>query len=265
MTHQAAGSSAATLVDTHCHLQDRAFDADREEVVCRALDELGWLVVVGDGLKTSREALRLAGDRVYAAVGVHPHNAASVSDDSLGGLQDLAARPGVVAIGEIGLDYYRDLTPRDRQRNALERQLALAVEMDLPVVVHCRDAGPDLLSIVAPFQGRLRAGVMHCFGGDAAFAERCLQTGFHISFAGNVTYPQAAALREAARIVPWDRLLVETDSPYLAPQRVRGKRCEPPYVRYTAERLAELKNVPLEELAQRTTQNACRLFLGQTA
>ena len=181
----------------------------------------------------------MCGDSTYAAVGVHPHNTANVSEISLRELEELAARPEVVAIGEIGLDYYRDLSPRDRQRDAFERQLALAVAVDLPVVIHCRDAGPDLLSIVRPFQGRLRAGVMHCFGGDAAFAERCLETGLYISFAGNVTYPNAVALREAAQIVPLDRLLVETDSPYLAPQQVRGKRCEPVHVRYTAERVAE--------------------------
>jgi len=263
MTAGPSGCTAGALVDTHCHLQDEAFDADREEVVGRARGQLAWLVVAGDDVESSRGAVAWSGGGVYAAVGIHPYHAGDVCEDALHELRELAASPGVVAIGEVGLDYYRDHAPREQQRSALGRQLEVAVDLGLPAVIHCRDAGEDLLGVVAGFEGRLRGGVMHCFGGDGAFARRCLEAGFHVSFAGNLTFPKAEALREAAQAVPLDRLLVETDAPYLAPQPVRGKRCEPIHVRYTAESLAELKGVPVAELARQTTENAQCLFLGK--
>ncbi len=249
------------LVDTHCHLQSEAFSADREEVLARATDSLAWLVVVGDDLESSRAGVELVGPGVYAAVGVHPYHPELIEDNGINVLSDLCARPGVVAIGEIGLDYYKhNDAPHDLQQRAFRAQLDLAVTASLPVIIHNRDAEVDLAAILEGYAPRLRGGVMHCFSGDAAFAQRCLSWGFYISFAGNLTFPKANHLREAGATVPLDRLLVETDSPYLAPQPVRGKRCEPIYIRYTAETLAAVKGVDPEELNRLTTENARRLF-----
>lgn len=249
------------LVDSHCHLQDPAFDTDRDEILRQALDALAWLVVVGDDIETSRAAVGLSREKVWACVGIHPHHASHADTSSLDALRDLTREPGVVALGEIGLDYHYDFSPRDRQRAAFATQLELAADLELPVVIHCREAQEDLIALVEPIHKRLVGGVMHCFGGDAAFAERCLSWGFHVSFAGNLTYPKAGNLRAAADAVPLERLLVETDSPYLPPQPVRGKRrCEPTDVQHTALLLATLKKVSLEELARSTTHNAQRLF-----
>ncbi|MBN2311356.1 MAG: TatD family hydrolase [Candidatus Hydrogenedentes bacterium] len=254
------------LVDTHCHLQDARFDNDRERVIQSALETVDWLIVVGDTLATSRAAVELARDRVYATVGIHPHHAEEATPDILLLLRALARRPHVVALGEIGLDYFYEHAPRPVQRDALTAQLDLARQAGLPVVIHNRnpkdgiDAQTDLTAVLNQAGPPLPSGVMHCFSGDAAFAEQCIEWGFHISFAGNLTFPKAHPLRDAALHVPDDRLLVETDSPYLAPQPVRGQRCEPSHVRYTAEILAGLKGKSLDEFAQQTTENAERLF-----
>ncbi len=250
------------LVDAHCHVQGAAFDDDREAVVGRALETLEWIVVAGDELETSRAAVALARDRVYATVGIHPHHAEAVDASALADIRELAGEPRVVAIGEVGLDYYYEHVPRERQQAAFRAQLDLASELALPVVIHCRDAYEAITPILEACHRRLAGGVMHCFSGDAAFAKRCLTWGFHISFAGNVTFPKATPLREAALAVPMDRLLVETDSPYLAPQPVRGKRCEPIYVQHTARLLADLKGVPFDNFARQTTENARGLFLS---
>lgn len=247
------------LVDTHCHLQDPAFDGDRDAVLARALDELEWLVIIGDDVNTSRRALEMTGERVYATVGIHPHNAQQADARALAAIRELTCEPGAVALGEIGLDYHYEFAPHERQKDALRAQLDLAAKLDMPVVIHCREAHEDMAAVLEPVRKNLTA-IMHCFGGDAAEARCYLAWGFYISFAGNVTFPKAAQLREAARAVPLDRLLVETDSPYLAPQPVRGKRCEPIHVRYTAEMLAELKGIPVEELVRCTTANAKRVY-----
>jgi TatD DNase family protein len=248
------------LVDSHCHLQDELFDGDREQVLARALDDLDWLVVIGDDVEGSRAGIALCRERVYATVGIHPHKAVRADRASLDAIAALAANPGVVAFGEIGLDYHYHFSPRDRQWQALQLQVELAATLRLPVVVHCREAESDLAAIIEPARKDLIGGVMHCFGGDAAFAERCLSWGFYISFAGNVTYPKADRLRTAADATPLDRFLVETDSPYLAPKPVRGQRCEPAFVQYTADFLAQRRNVSFEEFADQTTRNARRVF-----
>jgi TatD DNase family protein len=249
------------LVDTHCHLQDPRFDDDRQAVLGRSLEALEWLVIIGDNLDTSRRAVGLVRDRVYAAVGFHPYHAAQMDAAALEALSRLAASEGVVAIGEIGLDYFRyaETTPAE-QRRAFEAQLELAAALRLPVVIHNRDADDDTLAILRNARNRLPGVVMHCFGSNAAFAAACVELGFHISFAGNVTFPKAGPLREAAALVPIARLLVETDSPYLAPQPVRGKRCEPSYIQHTAACMAGLKGMTLEEFAEKTTSNAAQLF-----
>jgi TatD DNase family protein len=244
------------LVDSHCHLYDAKFDADRETVIARALDVLDWIVVIGDDLPTSEQALALVRPRIQATVGIHPYHAATADAAGMDRLRDLSARPGVVAIGEIGLDYFKyNETPADVQREAFVRQIDLAAEMKLPIVVHNRNADADLCAILDEYARRLPGGVLHCFSSGPELWN------FHISFAGNLSYPKAVNLRDAARLVPLDRLLVETDAPYLAPQPVRGQRCEPAFVRYTAACLAEVKGLPVEELSAATAANAARVFL----
>jgi TatD DNase family protein len=255
------------LVDSHCHLDDEQFDPDRDQTVERAraagIDTL-MAIGTGHGPPDLEAALRLA-DRypfAYATVGVHPHDAAKASDDTFARLRDLAQHPKVRALGEIGLDYHYDFSPRDVQRTVFERQLALAAQPGLPVVIHTREAWEDTLSILraaAP-----RCGIMHCFTGDAAQAREALDLGFHLAFGGVLTFPKAEAVRESARITPADRLLLETDCPYLAPVPMRGKRNEPGFLVETARRLAEVRGVSLEEIAAQTTANFERLCIAET-
>ena len=249
------------LVDSHCHLQDGKFDADREEVISRALEDLDWLVVIGDDIPTSCDAVNLTRERVYAAVGIHPYDAAEVNADTLDELRVMSQSEPVVAIGEIGLDYFKyNDTPRDIQQTAFRQQLDLACEVNLPVVIHNRESFQDMSGILDEYRDRLPGGVIHCFAGTPEFVRHVLDCGLYISFAGNVTFPRAEELRIAAREVPRDRILVETDAPYLAPQAVRGKRCEPAYTRHTAEFLAEYLDLPYEEFSAQTAGNAARLF-----
>ncbi len=248
------------LVDTHCHLTSERFDEDREEVLARSLDVLDWLVVVGEDIANAEAATAFTRPGVYAAVGIHPYHARDLEDSAEARLRALAVEPYVVALGEMGLDYYNEFAPRDAQAAAFERQLALAAELDLPVIIHNREADADSHACIARYIDRLPGCIMHCFGSDAAFAARCVELGCHISFAGNVTFKKAEPLREAARVVPLDRLLVETDAPYLAPAPLRGKRCEPHFVQHTAACIAEVKGVAPETLCERTTANARALF-----
>ncbi len=247
-------------VDTHCHLQMRQFDGDRDDVLARALDTLAWLVIVGDDLAGSEAACQMTGERVYAVVGYHPYNAPQLQEHGNDALCALAKRPGVVAIGETGLDYFKEYAPRAVQRPAFEQQLMLAATLNLPAVIHSRAAETDTIAILREYAPNMPPCIMHCFGGDAAFAEQCLALGCYISFAGNVTYPKAESLREAARIVPEDKLLVETDAPYLAPQCHRGKRCEPAYAACTLAFLAEIRERPADALARQVLTNAERAF-----
>jgi TatD DNase family protein len=248
------------LADPHCHLQDHRFDEDREAVIARALESLEWLAVVDDDIPNSEIACQLVRPGVYAIVGVHPYHGDDFTDDTLDTLRALGKRPGVIAIGETGLDYHNEFSTRPAQRAAFVRQLALAVETALPVVIHNREADGDSLAILTEHAAALKGVIMHCFGSDAGVAERCVELGFYVSFAGNVTFPKAVKLREAASVVPPDRLLAETDSPYMAPQPVRGKRCEPAFVRHTVEVLAQLRGMPVEEMAALLAANARRAF-----
>lgn len=249
------------LVDSHCHLQDQKFDDDRQDVIQRALEVLDWLVVIGDDLPTSERAVSLIQPGIHATVGCHPYWSADLDDATLEQFRRFAHLDGVVGIGEIGLDYFKyNETPRDVQDAAFRRQLSLAVELKLPVVIHNRDSTEDLCAVLDEFADRLVGGVIHCFAGSIDFVERALGWGFHISFAGNVTFPKAEELRIAARAVPLDRLLVETDAPYLAPQPVRGKRCEPAHVAHTADFLADLLGQERDSLRTQTAENAARLF-----
>jgi TatD DNase family protein len=258
------------LFDTHVHLQDRAFAADRREVLARARGAgVVEMVLIGEAEASSRRGVELASmdEALWAAVGVHPHNAKAVDAGFDGRLQRLAQQPRVVAIGEIGLDYHYDRSPREVQRDVFRRQLAVAATLELPVVIHSREALEDTIAILDEWSdARRRAGagaplgVMHCFGYDRAAAERFVALGFMISIPGTVTYPRAEEVRQVARAVPADRLVIETDAPVLAPQEHRGKRNEPAYLRETAEGVAAIRGQSIEQLAEQTSVNARRLF-----
>lgn len=248
------------LVDTHCHLMNNRFKDDFEETLGRCLDTLDWLVVIGIDAESNLEAIDLTGERVYAGIGFHPYNAAQVNDETLAVLKEQASHEKVRALGEMGLDYFNEYCPRDLQAVGFRRQLELAVELKLPIIIHNREADEDCYDLLKAFAPDLAGCVMHCFSSGPAFAERCVDLGFHVSFAGNATYPKAEEIREAAKVVPLDRMFVETDAPYLAPQPRRGKRCEPADVVHTAAVLAEVKGVCPEAFAEQTTANAARFF-----
>ncbi len=248
------------LVDTHAHLDFPQFDEDRAAVIRRAR-KAGIIAIVNIGvdLPSSRAAIALAEqhDFVYAAVGVHPHDAKTVTSHTLDALRTLAQHSKVVAIGEIGLDYYRDLSPRSVQRRAFVAQLELASELGLPVVIHDRDAHDDVLTTLQSWSGQ---GVVHSYSAGPEQLEEMLALGFYVGISGPVTFPKAERLRAVAAQVPLERLVVETDCPYLTPVPYRGKRNEPAYVRYVAEQIALARQVAPQAIAQATTQNAQRLF-----
>ena len=250
------------LIDSHAHIQLDRFDGDREAVLERAHSAgVHTILTIGFDLETSRGAISLAErhEQVYATVGMHPHDAKNLDDEILQIFRELVAYPKVLALGEMGLDYYRDLSPRSTQKKAFEQQLDLAEELDLPIVIHNREAYHDILPILQARHGRVR-GVMHCFSGDVEIMHKSLDLGFYIGVGGPVTYRKSDALQAVAREVPANRLLVETDCPWLAPQFRRGKRNEPAYVRAIAEKIADLRGVGLEEIGEITTRNFERLF-----
>ena len=253
------------LIDTHAHLEWRDFDEDRREVIKRAVDRgVKNIVDVGYSLESSLKALELAHSNpgIYAAVGIHPHEASAVTPDALESLARLSSDPKVVAIGEIGLDYYRNLSPRGVQVSAFKAQLELASTLDLPVIIHCREAYGDLIKMLREYKAEVE-GIMHCFSGSYETAKQCMALGFYLSFAGPVTYPNAKRLERIVYKLPMERLLIETDSPWLAPQPVRGKRNEPSYIVYIAERIAEIKDAEIRDVADSTTRNA-ETILGLT-
>jgi TatD DNase family protein len=253
------------LIDTHAHLDQEDFDSDRADVIARAhAAGVAAIVAIGTTAASSAAAVTLAGQfpRVFAAVGIQPNYCAQVDPGDWQRIVELAKAPGVVAIGETGLDRYWDHAPFELQEDFFDRHIALAVELDLPFVVHMRDCGDDILASLRAARDRygpLR-GVMHSFTGDAALAEACLSLDMYISFAGMATFKKSAELRAIAALVPADRILVETDSPYLSPEPFRGKRNEPARVVVTAKCLAAARGETLEAFAQLTTANARRLF-----
>ena len=260
--------SSLLFVDSHAHIDGEEFDADRDEVVARARAAgVGAILNVGTGDPQSgcfERAVEVAGRYagVYAAAGVHPHDARLYTDaaeERVIGI--LRGHERVVAWGEIGLDYHYDNSPREAQREVFARQLKSARELNLPVIIHSREADEDTVEILAAeWAGGPRAGVMHCFGGGPWMAERVLELGFYVSFAGNVTFKKAEPLREVARLVPLERMLVETDCPFLAPVPHRGRRNEPAFAADTARFLAHLRGVGEDEFGRATTQNFERLF-----
>lgn len=251
------------LVDSHCHLNDRQFHRDQAQVITRAREQgVERIICVGYDLPSSQEAVELAArySNLGVVIGVHPHDAKEVTEESYSELEKLASSPRVVAIGETGLDYYRDLSPRKTQQEVFIRHIDLARRTGLPIVVHDRDAHGEVVRILKAERAFEVGGVLHCFSGSWEIARQCLDMGFYLSLAGPVTYTNAKRPQEMARLIPLDRLLVETDAPYLTPEPLRGRRNEPAYVRYVAAKIAELRGMSLEDLAAATTANAGRVF-----
>lgn len=253
------------LVDTHCHLDFDRFDADRDEVVARAeAAGVARIVVPALDLENCRAVLDLAENYagVYAAVGVHPNSTAEWSNDWVEKLRELAGHDKVVAIGEIGLDYHWDKSPPDVQKQAFEAQLTLASELDLPVIIHNRDADADVMAILgASAQSeRERPGVLHSFSSSWDVAEQAIELGYYLGFTGPVTYKSADALRDVVARTPVDRILIETDAPFLTPQAHRGERNEPAYVMHVAEQIASVRDTSLNIVAAMTTENAACVF-----
>jgi len=254
------------LADAHCHMDAGYFPEGAETVMSRArhVGVVGFVVVgVGRDLSAAHAAVELAcawPDQVCACVGIHPHDAATWTERAHEELSRIACRPEVAAVGEIGLDYHYDHSPRDTQRGVFSRLVGLARELRKPIVVHTRCAAEDTLSILEREGAREVGGIIHCFSEDRPFAARALDMGFDLSFSGIVTFKNARSVREVAAWAPLDRILVETDSPYLAPVPLRGKRCEPAYVAHTARCVAELRGIPLQELCAATLANTQRRF-----
>ena len=251
------------LFDTHGHLHFPEFDADRAQMLARARAAgVTRMLTIGTEVPTSRAAMALAEQEpdVWATVGVHPHDAAEADDGALSEIERLAGGARVVAIGEIGLDFFRNLSPRETQERVFRHLIGMARRLRKPVVVHCRDAHTEVLAILADERVSDVGGIMHCFSGDVPIARRCLDLGLLVSLAGPVTYPNARALPDVARFVPADRLVIETDCPFLPPQGYRGKRNEPAYLAITAARVAALRNESVEDLARHASDNARRLL-----
>jgi TatD DNase family protein len=254
------------FIDSHCHLDSDQFDQDREAVIERAMAAgIHHLVAIGtgNGPPDLEAGIRLADryEAFYATVGVHPHDAAKATDEVFKNLSSLARHPKVIAIGEIGLDYHYDFSPREVQHSVFRKQLQLAAEAKKPIVIHTREAWDDTISVIREYWNPAVGGIMHCFSGNPAQAQQALDLGFYLSFGGIVTFPKALEIQESARMTPQDRILIETDAPYLAPVPKRGKRNEPAFMLETARKLAQLRGVTEIEIAETTTRNFHRLCL----
>jgi TatD DNase family protein len=258
-----------SLIDTHCHINFDGYDEDRAAVIARATDAgVTRIINPAVDLETSQAAIDLAAqyDGMYAAVGVHPNSTADFKPEWIEAFAALAKAPKVVAIGEIGLDYHWDESPKAKQFEAFEAQLELAAKLELPVIIHNREASDDVMAILKrwvttlPASLKDRPGVLHSFSAPSEIAERAIQAGFYLGFTGPITYKNADELRRIATRAPLDRIVVETDGPFLTPTPHRGKRNEPAYIPLIVERLASLKQISIEELGEATTANAVRLF-----
>lgn len=251
------------LFDTHVHLNADQFEEDLEEVIERA-HEAGVqnMVVVGFDERTIKRAIELVEtyDWMYAAVGWHPVDAIDMTDEHLQWLEQLSSHPKVVALGEMGLDYHWDKSPKEVQKEVFRKQIALAKKVKLPIIIHNREADQDIVDLLKEENASEVGGIMHCFGGSVEIAQQCIEMNFYISLGGPVTFKNAKRPKQVAKAIPLNRLLIETDCPYLAPHPNRGKRNEPAYVRLVAEQIAELKEVGLEEIMESTTANAKKIF-----
>ncbi|HWR42864.1 TatD family hydrolase [Sporomusa sp.] len=250
------------LFDSHAHIDDKRFDEDRSEVITRAA-EAGLVGIINAGacMESSARSVALADnhDIIYAAVGIHPHDAKEAKDGDYEQLAAWHSLPKVVAIGEIGLDYYYDLSPREVQQQVFIRQIDVARQLKKPIIIHDRDAHGDVMAIVKK-EAKGLTGVFHCFSGSLEMAKEVIKLGFYVSFAGPVTYAKDGKLKEVAANIPLERLLVETDCPYLTPQPFRGRRNEPAHVKFTAEEVARVRGIEFAALAEAATANTKQLF-----
>ncbi len=249
--------------DSHCHVDEEKFDEDREAVLARMREHgITRYAVIGSDMATSRRVIEFARrhDGAVAVGGIHPHEAKGFREDDLAEIGQWYREGAIRAIGEIGLDYYYDFSPRDIQKEVCIRQLELAWELGAPVAWHIRDAHGDVLEIMKGMKSRLTGGIIHCFSGSAEIAKEYLKLGYYISFAGPLTFRKAPKLQEAAKLIPKERLLIETDSPYMAPEPVRGTRNEPTNVRFVGLKLAELREEDPEEVAAYTMANAMQVY-----
>ena len=251
------------LFDSHAHLNDEKFESDRRQVI-EAMQAAGvsFITNIGDDLPASRQSLALAKQYcfIYAAVGVHPHNVEHLTEQDMVELAELAAEEKAVAIGEIGLDYYYDNSPRDLQKKWFKRQIELALELDMPITVHNRDANGDCMEILKTYDIKKIGGIMHCYSGSPEMAKEVVSLGMYISMAGPVTFKNNRRGVETVREIPLEHMLIETDCPYLAPEPVRGTRNDSRNVRYVAEKIAQIKGVSFEEVARVTLENAKRVY-----
>lgn len=251
------------LFDSHAHLDDSRFNKDREDIIKRArANGIKYILNAGADLTTSIAGVNLAGkhDMIYASVGVHPHDVKDMDEDTIEVLKALSNNKKVVAIGEIGLDFYRDNSPRDQQRKWFRRQIELAKEVKLPMIIHDRDANQETFDTLNEYDAGEFGCLMHCYSGSLELAQEYIKRGIYISIAGPITFNNSRKLPEIAKEIPLEWLLVETDSPYLTPVPHRGKRNEPAYVKFVAEEIAKAKGISLEEVAHQTTANAKKLF-----
>ncbi|CAM4374170.1 hydrolase TatD [Bacillus manliponensis] len=251
------------LFDTHSHLNADQFAEDLQEVIARMKEAgVSYTVVVGFDEITIKRAMELAEtyDFIYAAVGWHPVDAIDMTEDHLKWLEELAAHPKVVALGEMGLDYYWDKSPKEVQQEVFRKQIQLAKKVKLPIIIHNRDATQDIVTILEEENAAEVGGIMHCFSGSVEVAKQCIEMNFLISLGGPVTFKNAKKPKEVAMEIPMEKLLIETDCPYLTPHPFRGKRNEPSYVKLVAEEIANLKELSYEEVATKTTENAKKLF-----
>lgn len=249
--------------DTHAHLNAEQYNEDLQEVIDRALSEgISNIVVVGFDRPTIEKAMELTEkyDFIYASVGWHPVDAIDMTEEDLQWIEELSSHPKVVALGEMGLDYYWDKSPKDIQQEVFRKQIRLAKKVKLPIVIHNRDATADIVEILKEEGAGEVGGIMHCFSGSPEIAQECVDMNFYISLSGPVTFKNAKKPKEVADVIPLEKLLIETDCPYLTPHPHRGKRNEPSYVKLVAEQIAEIKGLSTEEVAQATTENAKKLF-----
>lgn len=252
-----------TFVDSHAHLDDEQFDKDRDAVISQlSNDDIALVINIGSDLKSSRFSQMLAknNDNIYFAAGIHPHDSNACTEETLNEIEKLLSDTKCVALGEIGLDYFKNYSPADIQRKIFDRQLSIAKKNGTPICVHMREATKDTVDFLKKHSPFNKSGVIHSFSGSRETAKIMLDMGFYLSISGPVTYTNAVNLRDVVSYVPIDRLLIETDCPYLTPAPKRGVRNEPKYVKYTAMKIAEIKQTPLEEIAQYTSDNALRLF-----
>jgi TatD DNase family protein len=249
-----------TLFDSHCHLTDRSYIVSLDEVIQRAKDNsVQYLLTAGLNVDDSLASIKIAGKYpdIYCSVGIHPHDAKDMQDGDIARLEKLSSNPKVKAIGETGLDFYRNISDRTTQEKAFHNQIDLSQKLGLPMIIHIRAAYPEAKTILE--QHKYYQGVLHCYSGDEIFAKWAIAQGFYISFSGSITYDNPK-LKEIAKHIPEDRIMIETDAPYLTPVPMRGKRNEPSYVKFTAQTIAHIRNCSTEHLAEITTQNTKKLF-----